>query len=186
MTNLRKAAQQALEALEMMRQKYGEYACSACDNADAAIAALRAALAQQDESEAYGYASRLAVAIWEKHYKDTAPQWKPLDYLIGVLTQIDNMTSGLTRQAQHVEPVEPVAWMCSSPELMAKGYKQFSSRCEGDWNIPVYLAPPQRKPLTDEEIRRIIACIDKFTPVREGMRQLARAIERAHGIGEQP
>jgi hypothetical protein len=89
--------------------------------------------------------------------------------------------------AQQDEPVqEPVAWMCSSPELMAKGYKRFSSWCEGDWNIPVYAAPPQRKPLTDEEIRRIIACIDKFTPVREGMRQLARAIERAHGIGEQP
>jgi len=50
------------------------------------------------------------------------------------------------------ESVEPVAWMCSSPELMAKGYKRFSSRCEGDWNIPVYTAPPQRKPLTDEEI----------------------------------
>lgn len=52
----------------------------------------------------YGYAVRLAVAIWEKHYKDTAPHWKPLDDLVGVLTQIDNMTSGLTRLAQQAEP----------------------------------------------------------------------------------
>ena len=50
----------------------------------------------QREPDAYGYASRLAVAIWEQHYKDVAPQWKPLDDLMGVLTQIDNMTTGLT------------------------------------------------------------------------------------------
>ena len=68
----------------------------------AALVGKRAAAAEPD---AYGYASRLAVAIWEKHYKDTAPQWKPFDDLMGVLTQIDNMTSGL---AQQVEPVQPI------------------------------------------------------------------------------
>jgi hypothetical protein len=47
------------------------------------------------QPDGYGYALRLAVAIWEQHYKDVAPQWKPLDDLMGVLTQIDNMTSGL-------------------------------------------------------------------------------------------
>jgi len=52
--------------------------------------------AAQQEPDAYGYAKRLAVAIWEQHYKGVAPQWKPLDDLIGVLTQIDNMTAGLT------------------------------------------------------------------------------------------
>jgi hypothetical protein len=61
--------------------------------------------AQQAEPDVYGYASRLAVAVWEKHYKGAAPQWKPLDDLMGVLTQIDNMTSGLTRLAQQAEPV---------------------------------------------------------------------------------
>jgi hypothetical protein len=35
--------------------------------------------------------------MWRKHYKDVAPDWKPLDDLIGVLTQIDNMTTGLKR-----------------------------------------------------------------------------------------
>jgi hypothetical protein len=52
--------------------------------------------AASKQPDAYGYAKRLAVAIWEQHYKATAPQWKPLDDLIGVLTQIDNMTAGLT------------------------------------------------------------------------------------------
>jgi hypothetical protein len=56
------------------------------------------------EPVAYGYASRLAIHIWQKHYKEVSPQWKPLDDLMGVLTQIANMTSGLNRQ--HAEPVQ--------------------------------------------------------------------------------
>ena len=47
------------------------------------------------EPDTYGYAKRLAEAIWEMHYKTIAVDWKPLPDLIGVLTQIDNMTSGL-------------------------------------------------------------------------------------------
>ena len=113
MTDLRTAAQQALEALEydgLLKKRQ-------------AIAALRAALAQeQAEPDAYGYAARLAVAIWEKHYKDTAPQWKPLDYLIGVLTQIDNMTSGLTRQAQQEEP-QTIDEALTLPRAMAQAYE---------------------------------------------------------------
>jgi hypothetical protein len=71
------------------------------DRVNKAILAINQALAAPvQEPDAYGYARRLAVAIWEQHYKATAPQWKPLDDLIGVLTQIDNMTSGLTTAAQ--------------------------------------------------------------------------------------
>jgi flagellar biosynthesis/type III secretory pathway protein FliH len=63
--------------------------------------------AAQQEPDAYGYARRLAVAIWEQHYKATAPHWKPLDDLMGVLTQIDNMTAGLTAQRQpHYDKTE--------------------------------------------------------------------------------
>jgi hypothetical protein len=54
----------------------------------------------QQEPDAYGYAKRLAIAIWEQHYKDVAPQWKPFDDLMGILTQIDNMTAGLTSHRQ--------------------------------------------------------------------------------------
>ena len=53
-------------------------------------------VAAQQEPDAYGYARRLAEAIWTKHYKAASPQWKPFDDLMGVLTQIDNMTAGLT------------------------------------------------------------------------------------------
>jgi hypothetical protein len=55
------------------------------------------------QPDAYGYARRLADAIWKKHYKSTAPQWEPFDNLIGVLTQIDNMTSGLTARQEKQE-----------------------------------------------------------------------------------
>lgn len=55
-----------------------------------------------DINEATGYAERLAVALWEKHYKTEADQWRPLSGdLIGILTQIDNMTTGLARVPDH-------------------------------------------------------------------------------------
>jgi hypothetical protein len=54
-----------------------------------------AALAAQPQ--ALDYAQRLAVSMWEKHYRADAPNWKPLDELLGVLTQIDNMLTGLVR-----------------------------------------------------------------------------------------
>jgi hypothetical protein len=57
---------------------------------------------EQAEPVALNYARRLAQSIWTKHY-NIVEEWKPLDDLIGVLTQIDHMTSGLTRQ--QAEPV---------------------------------------------------------------------------------
>ncbi len=47
--------------------------------------------------EAVAYAKRLAVFLHAKHYAEVE-QWRPLEGdLIGLLTQIDNMVSGLTR-----------------------------------------------------------------------------------------
>jgi hypothetical protein len=63
----------------------------------AEAAAYRARIAANDQ--ALGYAQRLATSLWEKHWKSAAPDWRPLPDLIGVLTQIDNMTAGLTRGA---------------------------------------------------------------------------------------
>ena len=75
----RELMQQALDALKLIDE------AMPFPVAKLTIKNLRDRLAQPD---AYGYASRLAVAIWEQHYKDVAPQWKPLDDLMGVLTQI--------------------------------------------------------------------------------------------------
>lgn len=54
---------------------------------------------QADEREAYQHARRLAVALWEKHFRDQSPEWKPLPDLFGVIDQIDNMTTGLALKA---------------------------------------------------------------------------------------
>ena len=58
----------------------------------------------KNEDIEYEYAKDLITAVWEKHYKDIVPEWEPCDNLMGVLTQIDNMLTGL-------QPTKP-----SSPE----------------------------------------------------------------------
>jgi len=59
---------------------------------------------RKEKEEAYGYAMRLAQSLYERLWKDQAPHWKPLPDLIGVLTQIDNMTGGLVRSPLHGDP----------------------------------------------------------------------------------
>lgn len=46
--------------------------------------------------EVYNYAFQIAQYLWEKHYKNVSPNWKPLDNLMGVLSQISNMVTGLS------------------------------------------------------------------------------------------
>jgi hypothetical protein len=149
----RELMQQALEALE----QYTDVVTSVNDPnswvtvadggkpAREAITALRDRLAQPD---AYGYASRLAVAIWEQHYTDVAPQWKPLDDLMGVLTQIDNMTSGLTRLAQP-EQEPSIRWDASAPVLLNGG--RITQYPNGDIGVGTP-APRQWQGLTDDEL----------------------------------
>ena len=66
---------------------------------------------------------------------------------------------------------EPVAWQCSEcggTHLLCP---------HGRKDVPLYTAP-QRKPLTDEEIGKIAGdTLDAWS--------CARAIEKAHGIGDQ-
>jgi hypothetical protein len=47
--------------------------------------------------------------------------------------------------------------------------------------VKPYTAPPQRKPLTQEEIDRICASLG-FAAISPA--EIVRAVERAHGIGE--
>ena len=101
----------------------------------------------------------------------------------------DNLRAALAQQAEPVQ--EPVAWR-------HKGAGHFTvtplvSKFP-EWE-PLYTAPPQRKPLTEEEILKAIGweraeMYMKLTPnfpVAEAKKETlknARAIERAHGIGE--
>ena len=49
-----------------------------------------------------------------------------------------------------------------------------------DWKDPLYTTPPQRKPLTDEEIQELWESTASYYNVCD----FARAIEAAHGIKE--
>jgi hypothetical protein len=96
--------------------------------------------------------------------------------------------------AQQAEPVEPVAWIHTDPDkprVRFLEWREDEPGYRGRWvKTPLYLAPPQRKPLTDEEIVRIfetpeLAGTHFQTPTIKAI-AVARAIERAHGIGGQP
>lgn len=53
--------------------------------------------------DALAYATQLARSLHQKHYAAVAPDWAPFDDLYGVLTQIDNMTTGLTAAPESPE-----------------------------------------------------------------------------------
>lgn len=44
----------------------------------------------------------LAVDLYNQHFREDAPQWQPLPDLRGLISQIDNMTTGLNRATPHV------------------------------------------------------------------------------------
>ena len=88
---------------------------------------------------------------------------------------------------------EPVAWRFTG----IAGLKRYMTQKHYDAQTPEIkkwyepfkckncTTPPQRKPLTDEQIKTIIQSIDpdeQYMP--PALRQFARAIEAAHGIKE--
>jgi hypothetical protein len=81
------------------------------------IDARLAAPASAEQSRELDYATTLARSLWEKHYQQRAPDWKPLPDLFGVLTQIDNMTCRLVRAAPSPAPAEPVAFVITDEKI---------------------------------------------------------------------
>ena len=75
---------------------------------------------------------------------------------------------------------EPLAWISTGTARMI--HWTADKPAYGDDWVPLYTAPPQRKPLTDEDIERIVR------EARVGEHgigyTIARTIEAAHGIKE--
>ena len=88
------------------------------------------------------------------------------------------MQKGSTMKPAQFEAQEPVAWQCLGSAHFRKQIPRDADVTS--WN-PLYALPPQRKPLSDEEIGAILEDINAF-----GTRlyTFARAIEAAHGIKE--
>lgn len=165
MTDLRTAAQRALAYMDSVGKDdmYPE---------EWAVAeSLRAALAQQAEpqpeprADVYrrGYEEGLNDALrnglrWAREYfNDAAPP--------------------------AVQHAEPVAWMVYTLDgksvCVTDNPKDFTEQHRA---LPLYTAPPPRKPLTEEEIDELSRSMVKGN---KSVNWLCRAIERTHGIGGQ-
>ena len=163
-----------------------------------AIAALRAALAQQDESVTEDMKSAVRWAPSSAYWSQRLRELFGPDAREG----IDALERRLA-EAQQAEPVKPVAWI--QPDHLQKArIAPFLCRVEPTQRfadfVPLYLSPPQRKPqtlddamqqpqrkpLTEEEIDNICRQAHGGADPQEWARNFARAIEKAHGIGEQP
>lgn len=84
------------------------------------------------------------------------------------------------------EPVhEPVAWLWKHRETGRPRFLMPNERTATDvayaWDVvgPLYLAPPQRKPLSTEQI---LDLFDSHNVYGTKWVEFARAVERAHGI----
>jgi hypothetical protein len=75
-----------------------------------------------------------------------------------------------------VEP-EPVAYGYRDARGNIRLLNHYEMKMD---RIPLYTAPPQRKPLSDGQIARLCGKFDARHSVAIG---IAREIERAHGIG---
>ena len=105
--------------------------------------------------------------------------------------------AALLRELLAAEPVqEPVAWMMPNTDsIITSATKTYRGVLGEVHSIPLYAALQQRKPLTREQIDEIQAEALKAlvaTGWTGGMcgwqwdQASARAIERAHGIGDSP
>jgi hypothetical protein len=73
---------------------------------------------------------------------------------------------------------DPVAWLSQGGDV-SRSKKHFDEMGFVD-SIPLYTSPAGFTPLTDEQIDAL-----ELPPNGCTMRELVRAIERAHGIGEE-
>ena len=97
----------------------------------------------------------------------------------------DDMMVAITAlRAALAQQAEPVAWYQKRGQEVLTSHPACWGREDEPWT-PLYTAPPQRKPLTDEEIFAIENDIpDDVLSDRAWTIWLTRAIERAHGIKE--
>ena len=113
----------------------------------------------------------LNVSIFD--FKDA---WHGTTYAENKIQEIQTKASNAIREALTEPEQEPVAW-AHQPPGMSRIYS--IEPIHGPHSIPLYSAPPARKPLTIEEITAIVQSMSAYT---WDVYMLARAIERAHGI----
>jgi hypothetical protein len=197
MSDLKKAAQQALEALGKWSSGRDIDAVQLND----LIATLESALEQPEQAtgkESLQVGQEEPEGGWQSAPSPQVTQRiadMPMsEYRRGVN---DGFKLGLregrikAEDEMREQPEQPVAWLESpygSIRMNTTMRFQFPPQSL-KWKIPLYTHPPQRKPLTDEEIlldevlRYHFGCNGGAGPVSQKGIKIIRAIERAHGIG---
>ena len=192
---LRQAAQQALEALEEHEGNY-KLGKSGCERQEKAITAIKKALAQPPLPEQEPVVCRFC------HSKKGCWTW-----LCDSCGEIDNVQQPPPLPEQQAEPCIAKDPRCPCQDGDACHYKdcgdtkawpvpqaepvscRFCHDKKGCWAWQCYKCgeiddvqqpAAQRKPLTDEEIRRIKPVSPDFVDFRSGV----RCAEAAHGIKE--
>jgi prefoldin subunit 5 len=68
---------------------------------------------ESEQSKAMGHTLALATTLHRNFYKTQAPNWEPLEDVVGVITQIDNMIIGVADRIEELEAVlqEVDAWV---------------------------------------------------------------------------
>jgi len=160
MNKQREAMQFALETLEDI---FGKIKIDVT-----AINMLREALAEQEQKPvAWMYHGILHNGTL--HDRPTLI-WRP-QYMDAMSAKMGAKATPLyTAPPQQAEPVEPV---------FEVGFGWLDDATKYPKGTKLYTAPPQRKSLTDEEIDNL-----ELPPNGCTIRELVRAIERAHGIGD--
>jgi len=168
MTTLREAAQQALEALGKWSSGRDMGAVELND----LIAALEAALGQPEPQE---------IADLRQACREG---WRYADELEQERKRLTAALAALEQPEQ-----EPVAWMVYTPDgksvCVTDNPADFTEQHKA---LPLYTAPPQRKPLTEDQMYE--ACINVWRNLPDGFGHTSsewieagiRYAERAHGI----
>jgi hypothetical protein len=108
--------------------------------------------------------------------KDRLAQEKALQALHN-----ENERLGLYRDAYAEQ--EPVAWFTQARNFVPLSeFTKEEAKLYG-WN-ELYLRPPQRKPLTDEEAFKLVEQDNRMEEYAEAAVRLIRRTEAAHGIKE--
>jgi hypothetical protein len=121
-------------------------------------------------------ALKLALEGVEIH-SPNSPEYIVCAALIEALRE--NAMREVQRLGQEIEQ-EPVAWINEHGHIDCG----LDAILDPTGWTPLYTHPPQRKPLTDEEIAEFAQRMEASDPTDSFWREFARAIEAAHGIRE--
>jgi hypothetical protein len=154
---------------------------------------LRDKLAQPEQESFSPEAIRATQAAWKMGYdaaKAEQPEQKPVPWE----SFFKRYCPWMAQPEQDVPAtcfgnIEPVGWLESPDGAFRENplYKiKFPSKLLS-WQVSLYTAAPQRKPLTDKAITQVIDSMPKKMKgfmVDWDLYEFARAIEAAHGIKE--